>query len=89
MATSMSFAYSGFLAAARMSEGLVVASWGLYLAILAKSPVSETTVVPDAFNCSKEVAMMVYSCGVGCGCGVVDVDCDDLEFVDDGEKRGR
>ena len=29
----MSLAYSGFLDAARMSEGLVVASWGLYLPI--------------------------------------------------------
>jgi len=28
-ATSMRRAYSGFLTAARMSEGLVVASWGL------------------------------------------------------------
>jgi hypothetical protein len=32
-ALSMSLAYSGFLAAARMREGLVVASWGLYLPI--------------------------------------------------------
>lgn len=27
----MSFAYSGFLEAARISDGFVVASWGLYL----------------------------------------------------------
>jgi hypothetical protein len=32
-ATSMSLAYSGFLVAARMREGLVVASWGLYFPI--------------------------------------------------------
>lgn len=30
-ATSMSLAYSGFFAACRIREGLVVASWGLYL----------------------------------------------------------
>jgi hypothetical protein len=40
----MSFAYSGFLAAARMREGLVVASCGLYFAMVAKSPESQTTV---------------------------------------------
>lgn len=33
---SMSLAYSGFLAAARIREGLVVASWGLYLAMAAR-----------------------------------------------------
>lgn len=43
-AASISFAYSGFLDAARMSEGLVVASCGLYLAMVAKSPESQTTV---------------------------------------------
>jgi hypothetical protein len=43
MEESMSLAYSGFLAAARIREGLVVASWGLYLAMEAKSPESETT----------------------------------------------
>jgi hypothetical protein len=30
-ATSINLAYSGFFAAARMRDGLVVASWGLYL----------------------------------------------------------
>jgi len=43
-AASMSFAYSGFFDAARINEGLVVASWGLYLAMVAKSPESQTTV---------------------------------------------
>lgn len=43
-AASISFAYSGFLDAARMSEGFVVASWGLYLSMVAKSPESQTTV---------------------------------------------
>jgi hypothetical protein len=43
-AASISLAYSGFLEAARMSEGLVVASWGLYLSMVAKSPESQTTV---------------------------------------------
>jgi hypothetical protein len=33
MAVSVSLAYSGFLEAARIREGLVVASWGLYLAM--------------------------------------------------------
>jgi hypothetical protein len=32
-AASTSLAYSGFLEAARIREGLVVASWGLYLSI--------------------------------------------------------
>lgn len=36
IATSISLAYSGFLDAARMREGLVVASWGLYLPIAAE-----------------------------------------------------
>ena len=43
-ATSISLAYSGFLAAARMSDGFVVASCGLYLSMVAKSPESQTTV---------------------------------------------
>jgi hypothetical protein len=43
-AASISFAYSSFLEAARMSEGFVVASWGLYLSMVAKSPESQTTV---------------------------------------------
>jgi len=42
-AVSISFWYSSFLDAARMSEGLVVASWGLYLSMVAKSPESQTT----------------------------------------------
>ena len=42
-AASMSLAYSGFLDAARINDGLVVASCGLYLAIDAKSPESLTT----------------------------------------------
>jgi hypothetical protein len=46
-AASMSFAYSGFLEAARMSEGLVVASCGLYLSMVAKSPLSQTTVYTE------------------------------------------
>lgn len=37
-ASSMSLAYSAFLEAARIREGFVVASWGLYLAMEAKSP---------------------------------------------------
>jgi hypothetical protein len=43
-AASISFWYSSFLDAARMSDGLVVASWGLYLSMVAKSPESQTTV---------------------------------------------
>ena len=43
-ASSMSFAYSGFLDAARIRDGLVVASCGLYLPMVAKSPESQTTV---------------------------------------------
>ena len=43
-ASSMSLAYSGFLEAARIKDGLVVASCGLYLPIVAKSPESQTTV---------------------------------------------
>jgi hypothetical protein len=43
-ALSIKAAYSGFLLAARMREGLVVASCGLYLSIVAKSPESQTTV---------------------------------------------
>lgn len=43
-AASISDAYSGFLEAARMSEGLVVASWGWYFLMVAKSPESATTV---------------------------------------------
>ncbi len=39
----MSLAYSGFFDAARMSDGLVVASCGLYLSMVAKSPESQTT----------------------------------------------
>ena len=42
-AASIKLAYSGFLDAARMREGLVVASWGLYLPMVAKSPESQTT----------------------------------------------
>lgn len=59
MATSISLAYSGFLEAARIREGLVVASWGLYLPMVAKSPESQTTVVPVAFNCSSELGMLL------------------------------
>lgn len=40
----MSLAYSAFFDAARMRDGLVVASCGLYLAMVAKSPESQTTV---------------------------------------------
>lgn len=43
-------AYSGFFEAARISEGLVVASCGLYFPIVAKSPESQTTVVPVALS---------------------------------------
>jgi hypothetical protein len=43
-ASSMSLAYSGFLDAARIRDGLVVASCGLYLSMVAKSPESQTTV---------------------------------------------
>lgn len=42
-----------------MSEGFVVASWGLYLPMVAKSPESQTTVVPVAFNWSSELVMMM------------------------------
>jgi hypothetical protein len=42
-AASMSLAYSSFFDAARIREGLVVASWGLYLSMVAKSPESQTT----------------------------------------------
>lgn len=41
-----------------MREGLVVASCGLYFPIVAKSPESQTTVVPVAFNCSRELVMI-------------------------------
>lgn len=44
-ALSISFAYSGFLEAARMREGLVVASCGLYLSMADK--VSESPVVSN------------------------------------------
>ena len=50
MEASMSLAYSDFFEAAKISEGLVVASWGLYFPIVAKSPESQTTVVPRDFN---------------------------------------
>jgi hypothetical protein len=43
MARSMRGAYSAFLDAARMSDGLVVASCGLYLPMDVKSPESLTT----------------------------------------------
>ena len=59
MATSISLAYSGFLEAARIREGLVVASCGLYLPMVAKSPESQTTVVPVAFNWSSELGMLL------------------------------
>ena len=49
-AVSISFAYSGFLDAARMREGLVVASWGLYLSMVAKSPESQTTVYSSCYQ---------------------------------------
>ena len=35
----------------------MVASCGLYLPMVAKSPESQTTVVPVAFNCSSELGM--------------------------------
>ena len=56
-AMSISLAYSGFLDAARMREGFVVASCGLYFPMVAKSPESQTTVVPMAFNWSRELDM--------------------------------
>lgn len=59
MATSISLAYSGFFEAARIREGFVVASCGLYLPMVAKSPESQTTVVPVAFNCSSELGMLL------------------------------
>lgn len=43
-AASMSLAYSSFFDAARIKEGFVVASWGWYLEMVAKSPESQTTV---------------------------------------------
>jgi len=46
-AASISFWYSSFFDAARISEGLVVASWGLYLSMVAKSPESQTTTWKD------------------------------------------
>jgi hypothetical protein len=47
-AASISLAYSSFLDAARIKEGLVVASWGWYLAMVAKSPESQTTTCAKA-----------------------------------------
>lgn len=43
-----------------MREGFVVASCGLYFPMVAKSPESQTTVVPMAFNCSRELVMILY-----------------------------
>lgn len=43
-AESISLAYSAFFEAARIRDGFVVASCGLYLSIVAKSPESQTTV---------------------------------------------
>ena len=37
----------------------MVASCGLYLPMVAKSPESQTTVVPVAFNCSSELGMLI------------------------------
>jgi len=48
-----------FFDAARMSEGLVVASCGLYLPMVAKSPESHTTVVPVALSWSREEDMVL------------------------------
>ena len=45
-----------------MREGFVVASCGLYFPMVAKSPESQTTVVPMAFNCSRELVMIL--CGL-------------------------
>jgi len=42
-----------------MREGFVVASWGLNLSMVAKSPESQTTVVPVAFSWSREFGMML------------------------------
>lgn len=39
----------------------MVASWALYFPIVAKSPESQTTVVPAAFNCSSELGMIDQS----------------------------
>ena len=36
----------------------MVASCGLYFPMVAKSPESQTTVVPVAFNCSRELVMI-------------------------------
>lgn len=58
-AISMSLAYSGFLEAAKTRDGFVVASWALYFPMVAKSPESQTTIVPLAFNCSSEVVIML------------------------------
>ena len=44
-----------------MSEGLVVASCGLYFPMVAKSPESHTTVVPAAFRWSREEVMVTVS----------------------------
>jgi hypothetical protein len=43
-AVSMSFENSGFFEAANIRDGLVVASWGLFLSMVTKSPESHTTV---------------------------------------------
>lgn len=59
-AASISLAYSGFLDAARMSEGLVVASWGLYLSMVAKSPESQTTVYADGVSIFSWAGFIVY-----------------------------
>lgn len=79
MATSINLAYSGFFEAAKMSDGLVVASCGLYFPIVAKSPESQTTVVPVALSCSREDVMFAEvfikcrrcSCILIMGCNLV------------------
>ena len=42
-----------------MSDGFVVASCGLYFPMVAKSPESQTTVVPRAFSWSRELVMIL------------------------------
>ena len=58
IASSMSLAYCGILAALKMSDGLVVASCGFKRLIASTSPVSATTMV-CALSCSNWFVMVI------------------------------
>ena len=60
----------------------MVASCGLYFPMVAKSPESQTTVVPMAFNCSRELAMILY-----CYLSVVTREVGRLEWVSSVERK--